>query len=131
MRLVPDQKPERIERLFREYMEKLVPDSVHLEMHATSAGAAASITDYNTDAVQAAAAAYKAVFDKEPVYVREGGSIPVVGEFQELLGMETVLMGFSSPDARIHAPNERFYVPNFYRGIETVIRFLAEYANRH
>ena len=62
--------------------------------------------------------------------MREGGSIPVVGEFQELLGIETVLMGFSSPDAKIHAPNERFYLPNFYRGIETTIRFLADYGSR-
>ena len=130
MRLVPDQKPARIERLFREYMESLVPDSVRLEMRSTGSGAAASITDYNIDAVKAAAAAYEEVFGNEPVYMREGGSIPVVGEFQELLGIETVLMGFSSPDAKIHAPNERFYLPNFYRGIETTIRFLADYGSR-
>ena len=64
------------------------------------------------------------------VLMREGGSIPVVGDFQRHLGLETVLMGFSSPDAQIHAPNERFYLPNYYRGIETVIRFLHEYAAR-
>jgi acetylornithine deacetylase/succinyl-diaminopimelate desuccinylase-like protein len=127
MRLVPDQDPARIQRLFREYVQSVMPPSVRVEVRTTGSGAAASITDYHTDAVQAAATAYEEVFGKEPLYMREGGSIPVVGEFQQLLGIETVLMGFSSPDAKIHAPNERFYLPNFYRGIETAIHFLGEY----
>jgi acetylornithine deacetylase/succinyl-diaminopimelate desuccinylase-like protein len=58
--------------------------------------------------------------------MREGGSIPVVAQFQADLGMETILMGFGLPDDQIHAPNERFYLPNFYRGIEASIRFLKE-----
>ena len=66
-------------------------------------------------------------YGKEPVLMREGGSIPVVGEFQTHLGLETVLMGFGLPDDCIHAPNERFYLPNFYRGIETSIHFLLMY----
>jgi len=61
--------------------------------------------------------------------MREGGSIPVVGQFQEFLGLETVLMGFGLPDDKIHAPNERFYLPNYYRGIETSIRFFHEYGH--
>jgi len=65
-------------------------------------------------------------FGKEPIFMREGGSIPVVGQFQEFLGLETVLMGFGLPDDKIHAPNERFYLPNFFKGIETSIRFLSE-----
>jgi len=64
------------------------------------------------------------------VLMREGGSIPVVGDFKRQLGLETVLMGFSAPDEQIHAPNERFYLANYYRGIETVIRFLHGYAAR-
>ena len=56
------------------------------------------------------------------------GSIPVVAEFQEYLNLETVMMGFGLPDDRIHAPNERFYLPNFYRGIESVITFFDKYA---
>ena len=60
--------------------------------------------------------------------MREGGSIPVVGLFQAYLGLETVLMGFGLHDDRIHSPNERFYLPNYYRGIETSIRFLEKYA---
>lgn len=75
--------------------------------------------------MQAAAQAYTEVFGREPVFVRAGGSIPVVTMFQELLGIETVLLGFGLPDDRLHAPDEKFHLPNFYRGIETIIRFMA------
>ena len=80
--------------------------------------------------MRAAAAAYEDVYGVEPLFTRAGGSIPVVGEFQEHLGLDTVLMGFSTPDARIHSPNERFYLPNFYQGIETAIRFYDYYSQR-
>jgi acetylornithine deacetylase/succinyl-diaminopimelate desuccinylase-like protein len=126
MRLVPDQKPKEIYEQLRNYVQQIAPPSVRVRcqfMH----GAPASITDYNIPAIQAAAAAYEQVFGREPVYIREGGSIPVVGLFQEHLGLETVMMGFGLPDDCIHSPNERFYLPNFYRGIETAILFLDEY----
>ncbi|MFZ0547813.1 MAG: M20/M25/M40 family metallo-hydrolase, partial [Candidatus Promineifilaceae bacterium] len=126
MRLVPDQDPEEIFKLFRDYVQEIAPPSVRVRcqfMH----GATASITDYKISAIQAAASAYQQVFGREPVYIREGGSIPVVGLFQEHLGLETVLMGFGLPDDCIHSPNERFYLPNFFRGIETAILFFDEY----
>jgi acetylornithine deacetylase/succinyl-diaminopimelate desuccinylase-like protein len=126
MRLVPDQEPEAIFEKFRDYVQKIAPPSVRVHcqfMH----GAPATITDYKIPAIQAAAEAYYQVFGKEPVYIREGGSIPVVGLFQQHLGLETVLMGFGLPDDCIHSPNERFYLPNFYRGIETAILFLDKY----
>jgi acetylornithine deacetylase/succinyl-diaminopimelate desuccinylase-like protein len=78
--------------------------------------------------MKAAAHAYGEVFGKEPVYGREGGSIPVVGEFQKHLGLETVLLGFGLNSDQIHSPDERFYLPNFRRGIQTAIVFLKEYA---
>ena len=74
--------------------------------------------------MKAAAKAYERVFGKQPLYMREGGSIPVISLFQQYLGLQTVLMGFGLPDDHIHAPNERLYLPNFYRGIETVIHYL-------
>ena len=74
--------------------------------------------------MKAAAQAYATAFGREPVFMREGGSIPVISDFQTHLGLETVLMGFGLPSDQIHAPNERFYLPNFYRGIETSIHFL-------
>ncbi len=130
MRLVPDQKPKEVFELLKAYIKKIAPPSVRVRcqfMH----GAPASITDYKIPAIQAAATAYEKVFGNEPVYIREGGSIPVVGLFQEHLGLETVLMGFGLPDDRIHSPNERFYLPNFFKGIETVINFFDKYGNNN
>jgi acetylornithine deacetylase/succinyl-diaminopimelate desuccinylase-like protein len=123
MRLVPDQDPEEIGRLLKAYIAELAPPSVTVEV-TVGHGAPASITDFNIPAMQAAAQAYATAFGQEPVFMREGGSIPVVSAFQGDLGVETVLMGFGLPSDQIHAPNERFYLPNFYRGIETSIHFL-------
>jgi acetylornithine deacetylase/succinyl-diaminopimelate desuccinylase-like protein len=128
MRLVPDQDPQEVARLFQEYVQQIAPASVKVTVTGGH-GAPASITDYSVPAMQAASAAYTSVFGNEPIYMREGGSIPVVSQFQRHLGLETVLMGFGLPGDRIHAPNERFYLPNFYRGIQTSIRFLANYAD--
>lgn len=127
MRLVPDQDPEEIGRLLKAYIAELAPPSVQVEV-TVRRGAPASITDFNIPAMQTAAKAYAAAFGQEPVFMREGGSIPVVSEFQAQLGLETVLMGFGLPSDQIHAPNERFYLPNFYRGIETSIHFLQNLA---
>jgi acetylornithine deacetylase/succinyl-diaminopimelate desuccinylase-like protein len=127
MRLVPHQDPDEIRDLFTRYVQEIAPASVTVSV-TPGHGASASITDLEIPAMRAAAAAYTEVFGAEPIYVREGGSIPVVSQFQNYLGMETVLMGFGLPGDRIHAPNERFYLPNFYRGIETAVRFLHGYA---
>jgi acetylornithine deacetylase/succinyl-diaminopimelate desuccinylase-like protein len=129
MRLVPDQDPAEIGELFRQYMQAVAPPSVSATVQVL-ASAPASLTDLTTPAIKAAAAAYREVFGREPVYMREGGSIPVVSQFQSELALETVLMGFGLPDDRIHAPNERFYLPNFYRGIRTSIRFFEEFGRR-
>lgn len=130
MRLVPDQDPAAIIDAFTRYVLEIAPPEVRVEVRQTGGGSFASISDYNTDAVRAAADAYHEVYGQKPVLMREGGSIPVVGQLQTHLGLETVLMGFSSPDAQIHAPNERFYLPNFYQGIETAIHFLHGYGER-
>lgn len=127
MRLVPDQDHEEIGRLLKAYIAELAPPSVTVEV-TVGHGAPASITDFNIPAMQAAAQAYATAFGQEPVFMREGGSIPVVSAFQGDLGVETVLMGFGLPSDQIHAPNERFYLPNFYRGIETSIHFLQNLA---
>lgn len=127
MRLVPDQDPVRIGELLQAYIQEIAPPSVNVTVNVTGT-APASITDYQTPAMKAAVSAYQTSYGKEPVLMREGGSIPVVGEFQTHLGLETVLMGFGLPDDRIHAPNERFYLPNFYRGIETSIHFFQNYS---
>ncbi len=126
MRLVPDQEPDEIARLLKAFIEQISPPSVQVDV-TISGTSPASITDMSIPAMKAAAIAYEQSFGNAPVFMREGGSIPVVGDFQAFLGLETVLMGFGLPGDSIHAPNERFYLPNFYRGIETSIRFLQNY----
>jgi acetylornithine deacetylase/succinyl-diaminopimelate desuccinylase-like protein len=127
MRLVPDQDPEEIRELFSRYVAQIAHPSVQATVTAGH-GAPATITDLEIPAMRAAVSAYTEVFGREPIYMREGGSIPVVSHFQNSLGLETILMGFGLPGDRIHAPNERFYLPNFYRGIQTAVRFLHNYA---
>ena len=126
MRLVPNQDPADILAKFKAHVLAVAPPTVSIVFHQRG-GAPASVCNLNHPAMKAAAAAFTAVFENPPVFMREGGSIPVVGQFQQYLGLETVLMGFGLPSDNLHAPNERFYLPNFYRGIETSIRFLAEY----
>jgi acetylornithine deacetylase/succinyl-diaminopimelate desuccinylase-like protein len=122
-RLAPDQDPERIGRLFREHMVRITPPGVEASLKTLSPVAPA-LVDRRHPAVRTAAFAYKKGFGAFPVFVRSGGSIPVVNAFQESLGIPAVLMGFGLPDDHIHAPNEKFSLPNFYRGIETSIWYM-------
>jgi acetylornithine deacetylase/succinyl-diaminopimelate desuccinylase-like protein len=123
MRLVPDQEPEEITRLLHEYLLQIAPSTVQVEVRDLHGGSGA-IIDRNSPAMRAAVQAYADCFGREPVFVREGGSIPVVAAFQQLLGIETILMGFGLPDDRLHSPDEKLHLPNFYRGIQTVVRFM-------
>ncbi len=123
MRLVPNQEPDEIARLIKDYLIEIAPPTVTVEVRALHGGDGA-IIDRDGPAVKAAFRAYAEVFGKEPIFIREGGSIPVVATFKKVLGLETVLMGFGLPDDRLHSPNEKFHLPNFYRGIETVIHFM-------
>jgi acetylornithine deacetylase/succinyl-diaminopimelate desuccinylase-like protein len=74
--------------------------------------------------VTAAVAAMKEVFHKETVFIRSGGSIPIVGDIERHLKIPSVMMGFGLPDDNLHAPNEKFHIANFYRGIESIILML-------
>jgi acetylornithine deacetylase/succinyl-diaminopimelate desuccinylase-like protein len=123
MRLVPNQDPNRIVTLIREHLATIAPRTVDVEVR-TLGGGQPALVDRNSPAMKAASRAYALAFGKEPVLVRRGGSIPVVATFQRILGIETVLMGFGLPDDRLHSPNEKFHLPNFYRGIETIIHFM-------
>jgi acetylornithine deacetylase/succinyl-diaminopimelate desuccinylase-like protein len=122
MRLVPDQDPAEITRLVRDFLVEIAPPTVTVEVKDLSGGESA-ITPRDIPEMQAAAQAYAESFGQRPILVREGGSIPVVSYLQKILGLETVLMGFGLPDDRLHSPNEKFHLPNFHRGIETVIHF--------
>jgi acetylornithine deacetylase/succinyl-diaminopimelate desuccinylase-like protein len=124
MRLVPDQDPEEIAELFAKHVRSLAPRTVEVEVR-TLGTARPAFEDPQAPAVQAAARAYERGFGAPPVYVRGGGSLPIVAEFQDTLGATVVLMGLGLPDDQAHAPNEKFHLPNFYRGIESLIHYYA------
>jgi acetylornithine deacetylase/succinyl-diaminopimelate desuccinylase-like protein len=127
LRLTPTQDPARVEGLFRAHVARVTPRTVRSHVTAFT-GANPAVIDRTSPALAAAAVAYRRGFGVPPVLVRSGGTIPVVNTFTELLGLSTVLMGFALPDDRIHAPNEKFHLPNYERGIATCIHFLYEFA---
>jgi len=122
MRLVPNQDPKRIAKLFREYVESLADDAVTLTITEHHGGHPA-ITDLSFYGLQAAAEAFKEIYNKEPLFAREGGSIPIVADFQKVLGAQSILMGFGLNSDAIHSPNEKFSLKDFYRGIKTSAKF--------
>ncbi len=124
-RLVPDQDPQEIDHLFREYVGKIMPPGM-LARIRTFTSSPPVLIDRKNPALIAAARAYHHGFGVAPVFLRNGGTIPVVNLIQEILHIPVVLMGFGLPNDRIHGPNEKFHLPNFFKGIETSSRFLAE-----
>jgi acetylornithine deacetylase/succinyl-diaminopimelate desuccinylase-like protein len=123
MRLVPDMDPQEITRLYTAYVKKLTPKGIRTAVRLLSS-APATVVSTESRWIAAAAQAMEQVFKKKTVYMRSGGSIPIVGAFQKLLKIPSVMMGFGLPDDNLHAPNEKFHLPNFYGGIEAVGRFL-------
>ena len=122
MRLVADQQPAEAIEQFKSAVAKVCPKGVGVEVKILHVGDP-SLTDPENTFIRAAAQALTEKFGKDTVFTRSGGSIPIVGVFQRNLGIPSVLMGFGLPDDNLHAPNEKFHLPNFYRGIETVARF--------
>ena len=116
MRLVPDQDPDKIAKLFEAYMQKVAPKTVELKVTRMHGGRP-WMTDFDNKFVQAAGRAIEKGFGKTPVFNREGGSIPVVATFQEILGLPSVLFGVGLPDENAHAPNEKLDLGNFHGGI--------------
>jgi acetylornithine deacetylase/succinyl-diaminopimelate desuccinylase-like protein len=116
MRLVPDQDPDKIADLFEQYVRKITPKTVeatYTRMH----GGKPWMTSYDNPYVQAAGRAIERGFGRKPIFVREGGSIPVVSTFQEELGLPSVLFGVGLPDENAHAPNEKLDLGNFHHGV--------------
>jgi acetylornithine deacetylase/succinyl-diaminopimelate desuccinylase-like protein len=122
MRLVPDMTPAESFALYREYVLSICPKGILLEVRLIHSGDPIVVSTDNVY-VKAATVAMREVFGKETVFVRGGGSIPIVGDFVRELKTPTVMMGFGLPDDNLHAPNEKFHLANFYRGIESIIRF--------
>jgi len=126
-RLVPNQDPAEVAEQLRAYLEANAPDTIRWELKVMD-GAPASMVDLNQPAVKALAKAMEETWGREPVYRREGGSIPVVGQMQEILGLESVLTGFGLPDSLIHAPNENLHLPTWRKGMEALVRFFYRFA---
>ncbi len=127
MRLVPNQTPHDIAKLFEKYVKKLCPKTMQIKVTELHGGYPA-ITDITTKEIIAASHALQKVFKKKPLFAREGGSIPVIASFERLLGLKSVLMGFGLDTDAIHSPNERFKLDNFHRGIQSVAVFYDELA---
>jgi acetylornithine deacetylase/succinyl-diaminopimelate desuccinylase-like protein len=125
MRLVPNQDPDDILKRYLAYVKKLTPKGIELNVKVYSKGPACVVSTDNRF-IKAATDAMRDVFKKETVFIRSGGSIPIVTDFQDVMKLPSVMMGFGLPDDNLHAPNEKFHIPNFYRGIESIIRFFEK-----
>ncbi|HUY80543.1 MAG TPA: dipeptidase [Acidobacteriaceae bacterium] len=125
MRLVPDMTPEKTFAQYQSYVQSLTPAGITLNVRLIHSGEAIVIGTDNPY-IQAATHALKQVWNKDTVFIRSGGSIPIVGDFERHLKIPSVMMGFGLPDDNLHAPNEKFHLANFYRGIESVIVFFEE-----
>jgi acetylornithine deacetylase/succinyl-diaminopimelate desuccinylase-like protein len=126
-RLVSNQDPDRIFAAFRDHVLAIAPTGVRVDVQLLGGGRP-SLTPADHPATQAAARALEATFGRAPVYIREGGSIPVCATFEETLGLPVVLLGFSPPDDHAHAPNEWMDLRNYETAIRTIARMWDEVA---
>jgi len=130
MRLVADQDWQRVGELLETHLKDLAADMPGVEEVTVVSlhGGRPVLVDVTHPAMQAATTALEATFGARPVFTREGGSIPVVATFAEVLGAPTVLMGFGLPDDRLHSPNEKFSLGQLHAGVETSILFWHAFA---
>jgi acetylornithine deacetylase/succinyl-diaminopimelate desuccinylase-like protein len=125
MRLVPNQDANDVLKKFKNYVRKLTPKGIQTNIKVWSSGPACVVGTDNKY-IKAATEALHDVFKKNTVFIRSGGSIPIVTDFQDVLKIPSVMMGFGLPDDNLHAPNEKFHIPNFYRGIESICLFFEK-----
>ncbi len=125
-RLVPNQDPEKIVALFKDWVAANKPAGIEAQVKVlgTSPGI---IVNPDHPAIAVAAEVFEESLGRKTVFTRSGGSIPIVGDFAKHLGIPTVLMGFGLPDDGLHSPNEKFKLANYYQGIATVAHFLQRY----
>ena len=128
MRLVPGMTPAKAFALYKSFVEKIAPAGVDVEVRLIHSGDPCVVA-VNNPYIQAATRALHEVWGKDTVFIRSGGSIPIVGDFDRHLGLPSVMMGFGLPDDNLHAPNEKFHLKNFELGIISLIRFMEEAAN--
>jgi acetylornithine deacetylase/succinyl-diaminopimelate desuccinylase-like protein len=126
MSLVPNQDNKKISELFEKHILAIAPKTVKVKVKALHGGQG-YVSPIDMPAYKAAELAYQDVYDKIPVPVRSGGSIPIISTFEEVLGVKSILMGFGLEEDAIHSPNENFPVENFIRGIQTIVAFYQHY----
>ncbi|HEV7323119.1 MAG TPA: M20/M25/M40 family metallo-hydrolase [Ensifer sp.] len=122
-RLVGNQNPEKIREAFRAYVRSKVPADCSVEFHAHG-GSPAIHLPYESPLLNTAKVALSDEWPKPAVIIGMGGSIPIVGDFQKMLGMESLLVGFGLSDDRIHSPNEKYELQSYHKGIRSWIRIL-------
>lgn len=130
MRLVPDQDPKKIAKLFSDHVKSIAPDTLTVEVEEHHGGHPVVI-DLDFYGLKAAAKAFEEVYNKDVLFAREGGSIPIVADFKKVLGVNSILMGFGLTKDALHSPNESFSLKDFHRGILTSAKFfelLPEYS---
>lgn len=125
-RLVANQEPDHIFELIKSYVAQITPPTVTVSWKKFGSGYA-GLVDIHAPEMQAAVSAYEKVFGVKPLFLREGGSIPIVADLQRHVGMPVILMGFGLPTDNIHGPNEHFRIDLFHRGIDTILNFYEIY----
>jgi acetylornithine deacetylase/succinyl-diaminopimelate desuccinylase-like protein len=126
MRMVPNQDPGKIIAAFKKFVADNTPAGIQTEVCVLSSGPAIMVNP-DHPAIHVAAQAFRDILGKETVFIRSGGSIPIVGDFAKHLGIPTILMGFGLPDDGLHSPNEKYKVANYYAGIMTIAHFFEQY----
>lgn len=126
LRMVPNQNADRVLAQVKTWLKENTPKGIQTQMRVLSAGPAISVNP-NHPAIRIAAQVFGEALGKPTVFIRSGGSIPIVGDFATHLGIPTVLMGFGLPDDGLHSPNEKYRVSNYYQGIATIARFFEAY----
>jgi acetylornithine deacetylase/succinyl-diaminopimelate desuccinylase-like protein len=126
IRLVPKQDPQKVIAAYKAFVRQSTPAGIQTEVRVLSSGPAISVNP-DHPAIAIAAKAFAEVLGRETVFIRSGGSIPIVGDFATHLGIPTILMGFGLPDDGLHSPNEKYKLANYYAGIMTIAHFFEQY----
>jgi acetylornithine deacetylase/succinyl-diaminopimelate desuccinylase-like protein len=126
MRMVPNQDPQKIIAAYKKFVADNTPAGIQTEVRVLSWGPAIMVNP-DHPAIHVAAQSFRDILGKETVFIRGGGSIPIVGDFAKYLGIPTILMGFGLPDDGLHSPNEKYKVANYYAGIMTIAHFFEQY----
>ncbi|HLR65319.1 MAG TPA: dipeptidase [Pseudogracilibacillus sp.] len=127
-RLVPGQDPHHIQQLIKDYVEEIKPSGVRVNVSIEDHTAKAYKVDPNHPLIQKAAQCYEKAFNEKTVFIRMGGSIPVVESLDEIYKIPVILLGFGTPEDRLHSPNESFPLDSFTKGMETLVYYWTEVA---